>query len=82
MSSQIIALHPVEIEVDAEQALGELSGYLMAPVFAIAENAQASIKAGALPFFRKAHVTVHLSETLIAALQAEGAFDLIVRYDR
>lgn len=82
MSGQIITLHPVEFELDTSQAAGEFAGYAIAPFMAIVESAQASIKAGALPLFRKARVTVHISEKLIAALQADDAFDLLVEYER
>ncbi len=81
MTGQIIALHPLELEVSAEDCIATMSAAMMEPVFALAMQLEANFKSEGLPSSRKVRVTVHTSEALTAALAAEGSFDLIVEYD-
>jgi hypothetical protein len=76
--SMVIALRPIELDVDTEQATEELVAAMMAPVHAYIEQLVAVMAQNGPRGRRKVEVTVRLSPALRAVIAAHDAWELTI----
>lgn len=78
--AELIILHPLDFSLDSDAVAEEMANHMTAPVMQLVEELSAKFETEGMPAQRKMKVTVQLSDQLRAAMQAEGAFDLVVEW--
>lgn len=78
--AELIPLRPLDFALDSDAAAEEMAHHMMAPVLQLANQLCTKFESEGMPAHRKMTVTVRLSDQLREAMQAEGAFDLVVEW--
>ena len=77
-SSKITALRPITLEVDTQDTVSDMADAMMRPVFAAAADLEARLELEGLPRNMRTKFRVSISQALRDALNADGAFEVIV----